>query len=366
MNLRFSLSRVQGRGAGLGNELIPWARSFLAAQLLGAQCLPPAFGMNTRRYWRHFGTPRYDFVANRAIEKLLPVVRYTEADYLRYGGGDFVKAFAPFAEEHELHNRSHYVLVTDGMWGGYRHIASARDFVYSTLYQSRFAAKNLLAVQSRLDTEKITVAMHVRLGDFGAAPTELSAYQGKFNLALPLQWYRNIATTLVRELGDNVQFLIVSDGTAEQLGPLLQGLNTITTSDLPDSDCSDLLALANADLLVCSVSSFSATAAYLSKAPYLWFEPNLQKHTQGLYSIWGHESAQTRPNSPTQQALQEATESGQALQGRGQPVDMLGNLPSSIATDLIAAKERRLQQRDLIQYGVTSIPVEHQAVRAPT
>ena len=182
MILRYSLPRVQGRGAGLGNELIPWARSFLAAQMLGAQSLHPAFGMNTRRYWRHFGTPRYDFVVNRAIEKVLPVVHYTEADYLRYGGGDFVKAFAPFAEEHDLHNRSHYALVTDGMWGGYRHIAAARDFVYCTLYQSRFAAKNLLSIESRLDTEKITVAMHVRLGDFGTAPAELCAYQGKVTI----------------------------------------------------------------------------------------------------------------------------------------------------------------------------------------
>lgn len=360
MTMRYCLPRVQGRGAGLGNELIPWARSFLAAQMLDAQCLPPAFGMNTRRYWRHFGTPRYDFVTNRAIEKLLPVVRYTEADYLRYGGGDFVKAFAPFAEEHELHNRSHYVLVTDGMWGGYRHIASARDFVYSTLYQSRFAAKNLLAVQSRLDTEKITVAMHVRLGDFGAAPTELSAYQGKFNLALPLQWYRNIATTLVRELGDNVQFIIVSDGTAEQLGPLLQGLNAITTSDLPDSDCSDLLALANADLLVCSVSSFSATAAYLSKAPYLWFEPNLQKHAEGFYSIWGHEKNQLRIDSPTAKSIESLTSDNRGIAGRGIAIDIDGNLPIELINELVVRKESGRTHRDLIQYGVINLKTSYQ------
>jgi len=258
------------------------------------------------------------------------------------------------------------VLVTDGMWGGFRHIAKARDFVYSTLYQSHFAAKNLLAIQRRLDPAKITVGMHIRLGDFGAVPTELSAYQGKFNLALPLQWYRNIASNFVRELGDKVQFLIVSDGTAQQLAPLLQSLNAVTTSDLPDSDCSDLLALANADLLVCSVSSFSATAAYLSKAPYLWFEPNLQKHTGSFYSIWGHESAQTQAHSPTQRALQGATASGQAQLGRGHPVGMLGDIPSGLATDLIAAKEQRLPQSDLIQYGVTSITVEHQAIRTPS
>lgn len=353
MNLRFSLSRVQGRGAGLGNELIPWARSFLAAQMLDAKCLSPAFGMNSRRYWRHFDTPRYDFVVNRAMEKMLPVVRYTEADYLRYGGGDFIKAFAPFAEEHGLRNRNYYALVTDGMWGGYRHIASARDFVYSTLYQSRFAAKNLITIQSRLDAEKITVAMHVRLGDFSAVPTELSAYQGKFNLALPLQWYRNIAANLVRELGGNVQFLIVSDGTAEQLSPLLQGLNAITTFDSADSDCSDLLALANADLLVCSVSSFSSTAAYLSKAPYLWFEPNLQKHAQGFYSIWGHETNQQLADSPTLSSIQKSSQTKQVTDGRGIAVNELGHLPNELIKRLIASHGLAQRHCDLVQYGVT-------------
>lgn len=355
MSMRYCLSRVQGRGAGLGNELIPWARSHLAAQMLGAQCLTPAFGMNTRRYWRHFGTPRYDFVVNRAIEKLLPVVRYTEADFLRNGGDDFVNAFAPFAEEHKLYDRGPYVLVTDGMWGGFRHIAKARDFVYSTLYQSRFAAKNLLAIQRRLDPAKITVGMHIRLGDFGAVPTELSAYQGKFNLALPLQWYRNIASNLVRELGDTVQFLIVSDGTAEQLAPLLQGLSAVTTSDLPDSDCSDLLALANADLLVCSVSSFSATAAYLSKVPYLWFEPNLQRHDERYFSIWGHEPAQQSKDGSTVRSIQKLDASVSHSLSRGIPIGMQGRVPPDLLFRLMEQKKGNSQDTDLVQYGVVKI-----------
>ena len=360
MSMRYCLPRVQGRGAGLGNELIPWARSFLAAQMLGAQCLTPAFGMNTRRYWRHFGTPRYDFLVNRAIERLLPVVRYTEADYLRYGGGDFVKAFTPFAEEHGLHNRSAYVLVTEGMWGGYRHIASARDFVYPTLYQSRFAAKNLLTIQSRLDAEKITVAMHVRLGDFGAAAHQLDDYRGKFNLALPLEWYRNIATSIQQQLGSAVQFLVVSDGTPEQLQPLLAQLNAVTTSDLPDSDCSDLLALANADLLVCSVSSFSATAAYLSRAPYLWFEPNLQRHPEGFHSIWGHEKIQLSPESATLQAIQtHANKSGQPSSHRGFSVAMNGLVNSELLQTVLSQKNAARLDSDLIQYGVTPMTSSH-------
>lgn len=355
MNMRFCVPRVQGRGAGLGNELIPWARAFLAAQLLDARVLPPAFGLNSRRYWRHFGTPRFDWVANRVLQFALPVVEFKEADYLAHGGGDFVAAFRTFANANALHTRSSYVLVTEGMWGGYRHIAAARDFMFSVLYQSRFAARNLLRIYERLNPDKLTVAMHVRLGDFGAAPSDLGAYRGKFNLALPLAWYRSIARSIQQTLGDSVQFLIVSDGSAEQLKPLLDGLDATTTSDIEDSDCSDLLALAKADLLICSVSSFSTTAAFISNAPYVWFEPNLQRHDGRLYSIWGHEPAQQAATGCTQRALQSHLSGSNLENGRGIPIGIAGELPADLLSELLATKRMANISADLVYYGVAPI-----------
>lgn len=353
------MPRVQGRGAGLGNELIPWARAFLAAQLVNATCLPPAFGMNSRKYWRHFGTPRYDWLSHKAFEHMLPCIAFTETDYNEFGGGDVVDAFKAFAKSHKLNERAAYLVTTEGLWGGYRHIAAARDFVHTTLYQSRFAARNLLAMRSDIDPDKVTVGMHVRLGDFGKTPTDLSGYKGQFNLALPLQWYKNIANSIQRQLGDSVQFLVVSDGTREQLQPLMHGLKTITTSHLEDTDCSDLLALADADLLVCSVSSYSSMAAYLSKAPYLWFEPQLQKHVEGCYSIWGHEHMQLQPTGATAQSRQQHQKSWPALtrKSRGVPIDMNGEVSVSLLERIISDKQSRAIQSDLIQYGVTPIQI---------
>ena len=37
LNLRYCLSRVKNRGYGLGNELLPWARAFLASQVFALQ-----------------------------------------------------------------------------------------------------------------------------------------------------------------------------------------------------------------------------------------------------------------------------------------------------------------------------------------
>ena len=358
MTLRFSFPRVRGRGTGLGNELVPWARAFLAAQVVGAHVLKPAFGLNKRRYWRHFGTPRYDWILHKGMEHLLPVVEFKEADYLRHGGGDFLDSFSKFADEKKLHDRSCYLLVTEGMWGGYRHIAAARNYVLATLYQSRFAARNLLRIKQRLHPNKIVVGMHVRLGDFGAAPPGLSAYQGRFNLALPLDWYINIARTIMKKMGDEVQFLVVSDGTAAQLEPLLTQIPAVITSDIPDSDCSDLLALADADLLVCSVSSYSAWAAFLSKTPYIWFEPNLQRHAEGHYSIWGHEAAQQAEGGATRRALEYREITGDYSFGRGLPVGFNGTLPDVFLQDIKLRKKLNQAESDLVQYGVVPITRE--------
>jgi hypothetical protein len=354
MNLRFSMPRVKGRGAGLGNELTPWARSFLAAQVVDAHAIKPAFGLNKRQYWRHFGTTRYDWLLNKSLERILPVVEFTEADYIRHGAGDFLEAFSTFAEQKKLYERNNYLLVTEGMWGGFRHIAAAKDFVYSTLYQSKFAAKNLLAISARLNRNKFVVAMHIRLGDFGAATTKISDYRGKFNIALPLEWYCNIAKNLIKQLGDNVQFLIISDGTNAQLKPLLDEIPAVTTNDIPDSDCSDLLALAKADLLVCSVSSYSAWAAFLSDAPYIWFEPNLQRHSEGYYSIWGHEAAQKIDSGFTKKALLSSVKSNKNLMGRGVPVDLKGKLPKYLIENVLIKRDPLRINTDLVQYGIVA------------
>ena len=42
IDLRYCIPNVTGRGAGLGNELVPWCRSLLAAQVLVSRQAPLA------------------------------------------------------------------------------------------------------------------------------------------------------------------------------------------------------------------------------------------------------------------------------------------------------------------------------------
>jgi len=348
--MKFALPTVNGRGAGLGNELIPWARAFVAGTTLGVPTLAPAFGLNQRKYWRHFGTPRTDWLAHRLIEKTLPRFEFTEADFYKYNGQSLSDSILLFADTHKLARKPAWVITTQGMWGGYRHVIEARDFVMSTLYLSKFAAHNLAKIKLRLDPNLITIGMHIRLGDF-QPELDVNNYRGKFNISLPLQWYLNIAQSIQKQLGDKVQFLVVSDGTNEQLAPLLNECNAITTTDIPDSDISDLLALADADLLVCSVSSYSAWAAFLSNKPYLWFEPNLQK-IDGYYSIWGHEPRQQMTDGFTMQARLEIEARNTRTMPRGLPVAMNGIITQNYLSRILQLRNTYQITDDLVNYGV--------------
>lgn len=347
--LKLCLPWVQGRGAGLGNELVPWCRAFLAAQVLGARCLPPAFGLNQRNYGRHFGTSRLDWLGHRALRAVLPHVEFTEADYRAHGGGDVVQALHRFGEARALPARSTWLLTTQGMWGGMAHLNAARDFALSTLYRSRFAARNLVAVGQRLDPSLPVVGIHVRMGDFGA-PVSPDAYRGRFNISLPPEWYREVALSIHDQMAGQVQFLIVSDAPMARLQGLAKGLRCAFTADIADSDCSDLLALARCDLLVCAVSSYSVWAAFLTDAPYLWYGPNLTLHDGGWGSIWGHESMQLEPGSPTLSALGQASATGPMAPARAWAVPGDGVVPRA-AIDM--ARDRHARHvTDLVRYGV--------------
>lgn len=349
------IPKVTHRGAGLGNELIPWARAIVASNVLGANVLLPAFGFNQRKYWRHFGTPRRDWVTHKIIETVLPEFEFTVNDFLDGGGDSLSEAIQCFSIKHKLSDRHAWAFTTQGMWGSYHHIREAKEHMKAMLYLSKFAPKNLHKIKSRLDSTKLTIGMHIRLGDF-QKPLNTENYRGKFNASLPMQWYVNIVKSITQQLGDTVQFLVVSDGSLEQLSPLLEEcINVVTTLDIPDSDISDMLALAESDLLICSVSSYSCWSAFLSDTPYIWFEPNLQQ-IDGYYSIWGNLSDQIKSGSYTKKHTEFTKENLDGLSMRGIPVSLEGIIPENLLLSINDKRKSLRFDNDLIHYGV--LPIE--------
>lgn len=270
-------------GYGLGNDLIPWAKGYILASLTGAQLLHPAWGNNARGYARFFGTSSLDWQWYRLLVRALPKVPFTEDEYRAIGENDFAKAAATFVTKQRLRERRHYVVTVTGPWGAYSGLGSARHFVLAQLMATRFTQANLLKLNSLLSGSRLTVGVHVRLGDFGAE-RPVRSYEGLVNTRLPLAWYRHVCDKLVSLLGaDRLQFIVASDGPKSALCELLDGIPAIFTGDFPNTDCSDLIALSEADLLVCSLSTYSVWAAFLSRNPYIWFAPNLTA-VKGAYA----------------------------------------------------------------------------------
>jgi len=345
------MPRVRRRGHGLGNELLPWARAFLAAQVLDAKLLAPAFGMNRRGYWRDFHTAPDDWIYHRALEHLLPTIEFTEADWLAHGGGDVVSSLRAFAIERKLIERHGFVLITDGLWGGFRHVEAAREFIRATLVQSRYAGRNLLQLHQRLDRNRIIVAMHVRLGDF-APPVSSDQYRQVVNASLPIEWFCNIAANLTRAFADDWQLLLITDGRADQLQPLTSRFPCVTTTDMSNNDCSDVLALASADLLVCSASTYSSLSAFLSDSPYLWFAPSLYAHPEGCFSTHGFSAEGTDSRGPTRAAVDEYVRHAGVWTSRAAVVDLDGDVPAATLAAAAGRRELRRASHDLVRSGV--------------
>lgn len=353
MTMQWCLPLVQGRGAGLGNELIPWARAYLMAHVLGARCLYPAFSLNPRNYRIHFQTSRLDFFRQKLLVRALPRVHFDESDFETHGGTDTVSAFTAFAHSHGLFQRRPLLVTTDGMWGGLQHVDRARDFIRGKLYNTRFAASNLAVLGARLHPNKLTVALHVRLGDFSPAASDPNSYRGKFNCALPLEWFLKIGRQLISAFGSQLQFQIFSDGSPAQLEPLTKLLNPVDSRSPRPSDASDLLAMAKADLLVCSVSSYSVWAATLSTSPYIWFGPQMHTHGAEWASIWGDQDSQRRDNSATLTALSAQVHhiSGEQA-GRAYIVGIDGHVPASLVQTLQRRSSELDRIGDLVRCGV--------------
>ncbi len=281
------------RHAGLGNELIPLAKAFIASRELGIPMLPTAWGLNDRGYRHYFGTSRFDWVRLYALSRALPRYTFREEDYLATGEADYGRAVRVYAERMGLTQKRHFVLMTDGLWGAYQPIRKARSFVRGLLYNARLSVANLFQLQGRVGDAPLLIGVNIRLTDF-AVPTPETDFRGLWNTRVPMPWYFAVCRALRGALGELSRFLLVTDGSPEELREFIDEFRPITTFDMARTDISNLIALSEADLLICSISSYSQWAAFLSNAPYIWYRPHLRpvgKYLTMWESIVGSETS---------------------------------------------------------------------------
>ena len=148
---------------------------------------------------------------------------------------------------------------------------------------------------------------------------------------------------------NKIQFLIFSDDAENQGIKKLLKIEGVKFPIFRKKPLlSDLILMSTADLLICSISSMSLLAGFLSSTPYIWFEPHLE-NIGGLKSIWGHESKQLTGLT----ALNREHSESESLFGRGVPVGWSGEIGARLESQLWSQLALKNRKRDLLYYGVT-------------
>lgn len=358
--MRFVVARrMGGRGAGLGNEMIAWSKGFIASQVLDAKLVGPSWGLNERKYYRNFGTSRLDFVAEEILMRM-PRHTFGAAEFDATGEPDFGKAIEIWARSRGLFSKSHFVVVVEGMYWGYPAVGSARAFLQQKLLSSRDAVENVYDMASTLDPAKLFVAVHMRAGDFVPLPPGVET-RGLANFRIPHAWYLNVCAQLHAEFHDNIQFRFFTDFGGDGYDEAVRRFNPGQKTQKGMTECSDILLMAQADLRVCSISTYSIVSNYLSQGPYIWYEPQWileDDFYQSSKSESGRNIADhlTRQSRVTMSALPVAA--AEEVIG-GWPVGGEGAIPYG----LLSRMHRKLSEKEpagnLLNFGV----VPKQALR---
>jgi hypothetical protein len=330
--------------------MIPWAKGWIASQVLDAHLVGPSWGLNARRYDRNFGTSRLDFVLEDVLHRL-PHHTFTESDYRATGELDFGRALEIWADMRGLTKRGSYLLTVEGMWGGYRAIHGARAFLLAQLASSRDALAKTYEIAAGLDRSKLFVAVHMRLARDGFnSPKPGDDVRGKFNIFVPAEWYLHVCGELKREFDNRIQFHIFTDRRGAEFDEAVRRFNPGQSVQDGLTECSDLLLMTQADLRVCSVSSYSLAASFLSGGAYLWYEPQLTLRDD-VYSLWGNEAEQQAADSASSQAIAYAATLAGATAFPGIAMQAGDPVPASLVQQL----EQRLREKDprtnLLDYG---------------
>jgi hypothetical protein len=341
---RYSLPGITGaRGAGLGNEVIPWGKAFLAAQALDLRLVDPPWWLNKRPYGRELGTSVWTTAEYCAL-RALPTISLDSARVQSLGPWDYFDAMLKLKADRPSALGSRPVLLhSSGMDGGYLAIRRARRFLASRLLYSR-RSEALMTVGSEA---AVRIGVHVRAGDFASAekepPGELEP--GAFNVEMPPDWYLETITSLVQRLGGSVQVLVASQG------PTLTVYDQRALADLrhlSGTSVQDLSVLASCDVIVPSISSYSMLAIFLSDALYVWPAQHLHD-VGGWRDIWGHEPRQV--SGPTARSRDIA--SSKELQVfRGIPRSGGEPWPDWFIDQIRIRAQLRRQEQDLTLYGV--------------
>lgn len=239
-------------GAGLGNIMFTWARAAVFARDNNCQVIWPTWpSIKVGPYLRREADKRFygDLFRNdgSAIGGFKKMHKLVTCHRIPEGQKESVKL------EDET------IVEFTGFDGCFESILYEYEFVRQ-LIENNLHPKNIAPLQEDFSG---AMGIHVRLGDFSrVSVAELEA--GRHDSALPVEWYAQIVRQVRHFVGRDIPVYVFSDGTDEELQPLLvlPGVKRKTYG----TSIGDILGLSRFPLLVASGSSFSMWARYLGRA----------------------------------------------------------------------------------------------------
>lgn len=277
---------------GLGNNLMTVAKAYLIGQSCQMAYQPPVWPptihvkpITKNGYGYYFPSSSSDRIRTSLFEYSLrfqrkvrfggwpPVLFFQREHYESTGIEDIGEACLNYLKTLALDDpRRSVVATTSGMWGGYAAIKRARAWLLRLLL-SHSQTRNRLEELEDSIRGRLRIGVNIRMGDF--EPWKGKFQEGERVVQLPLDWYVRMCR-LIRETYD-CEFILVSDGTRDQLRPFLDEIRPINYLGEPYSDLLGLLLLSRSDLVVCSNSTYSRFASFLNDKPYIWISDTLVK-----------------------------------------------------------------------------------------
>ncbi|WP_155853894.1 hypothetical protein [Arthrobacter sp. H5] len=330
------------RGAGLGNEIFPWAKAYLGAKALGLTLVEPPWRTNPRGYHPQLGGNLGSATSYYSLAHL-PSINVDRKAVEQIGRRDYYDTLLALRSSVDRSNRP-TLLHSSGMMGGYLGIKRSRPFLRNRL----LGTCNAISALEKLEEDRpeaVRIGVHVRGTDFTNVDQILPS---EFNQAIPLEWYKALVTTLHHRLGGNAVFYVTTDAPSQRL---LDDLSTeeIIPKAAANDPLGDLAVLASCDLIISSISSFSLLAIFLGDGNYVWHRDQLGEQG-GWLSIWGHENFEHGGGSTKSAIKSRETNPMRIQRGLAQ-----GGTPRWTDHFIRALEEKamlRARASDLIYYGV--------------
>lgn len=230
----FDLKFIRVGGSGLANCMFVAARAFIRARQEQLELIEPAWlNFSLGPYLRHQMDKRHyygifrPYNRNYGLRKLFLLLFTHRQICLEVGLQKYFEDLLP-------------------------HVAAVKGYFETIL------APEILQQVNTFDFSN-AIAVHIRLGDYPE------------NRRTPIAWYqKKIQLFASAPQGKALRFLIFSDGTDEELAPVLTLPQTQKASF--GNSIADIFAISRCRVLIGSDSTFSGWGAYLGQLPAVFFK----------------------------------------------------------------------------------------------